>query len=173
MNAEVTLRAFRLTDLESVLKIYPAAFPEEDLVPLVQDLAGCSDVRSFLAVRENRIVGHVAFTMCRLRADDREFALLAPLAVHPEFMRQGVGSQLVRTGIDAMRQRRVAAVLVLGDPAYYGRFGFRAERNILAPYPLREDWADAWQSLWISDNQLRSPEPLVVPGPWTDQALWR
>ncbi len=173
MNVEVTLRAFRPADLESVLKIYPAAFPEEDLVPLVEDLAGGRDAQSFVAARENRIVGHVALTMCRLEGDGRECALLGPLAVHPEFMRQGVGSQLVRTGIDAMRQRNAAAVLVLGDPAYYGRFGFRAERTILAPYPLREEWADAWQSLWISDDRLRRPEPLVVPGPWADQSLWR
>ena len=172
MKKEIAIRAYRPPDLEAALEIYRAAFPEENLLPLVEALTGRPDVHAFAAVRDGRIVGHVAFTLCRLEGDERRFALLGPLAAHPDFTRQGVGGRLVRTGIDDMRERGAGAVLVLGDPAYYGRFGFRPERGVQTPYPLRADWAEAWQSVWFSENRLCTAQRLIAPGPWANRSLW-
>ena len=173
MSIDVTIRAFQAGDVDPVLEIYPAAFPDENLVPLVAALADCDDVHAFVAVKEDRIIGHGAFTICALENGDQQCALLGPLAVHPDFARRGVGGALVRVGIDAMSARGAAAVMVLGDPAYYSRFGFKPERAVMTPYPLREEWADAWQSVWRSDDQRPQSDMLVVPAPWRDQALWR
>ena len=52
---------------------------------------------------------------------------LAPVAVHPSFQKQGIGSALIREGLDRAKKDRWRCVFVLGDPAYYGRFGFRVE----------------------------------------------
>jgi putative acetyltransferase len=56
--------------------------------------------------------------------------------VRPERQRQGIGSALIRRGLILSRERRCAAVVVLGSPAYYGRFGFTADlaRELRAPY---------------------------------------
>jgi putative acetyltransferase len=58
---------------------------------------------------------------------------LAPMAVLPEYQRQGVGSHLVRAGLDVCRSRGIGAVVVVGHPAYYPKFGFvRASTKGLA-----------------------------------------
>ena len=78
---------------------------------------------------------------------------------------------LIAAGLTEARQTGAALVLVLGDPAYYSRHGFRAEVAVTPPCPLPEDWAGAWQSL-----ALTGPDPLTghlsVPAYWQDPALW-
>jgi putative acetyltransferase len=63
-------------------------------------------------------------------------ASLAPLGVAPDFQRRGHGSALVRAGIEALRAEGCQAIIVLGDPDYYARFGFSADltRNLAAPF---------------------------------------
>jgi putative acetyltransferase len=55
---------------------------------------------------------------------------LAPVAVRPSFQKQGVGATLIREGLDRAKDEGWMCVFVLGDPAYYGRFGFRVESAI-------------------------------------------
>lgn len=159
--------------LESVFEIYRVAFPSEDLTPLVHALSGCTDAQSFIAESQDGIVGHIAFTECRLENSSSIVGLLGPLAVDPKFQRGGIGGGLIRTGFGAMRDRGCAVILVLGDPAYYGRFGFTQERAIKPPYELRAEWAAAWQSLWFADNAQDFADTLVVPEPWRSASLWR
>lgn len=71
------------------------------------------------------IVGYCAFTPVICKPELNGLLLgLGPLAVAPEHQRQGVGAALVNKGLDACRKRNARLVAVLGDPAYYGRFGF-------------------------------------------------
>ncbi|MEL7028319.1 MAG: N-acetyltransferase [Pseudomonadota bacterium] len=172
MTDDVALRPCQASDRDAVHEIYSAAFPDEDLIPLLQDLSVCGEFDAFVAAAADRPVGHIGFTRCGLQDDDRFAALLGPLAVRPEFSRQGLGGRLVRSGLDAMERRGAAVILVLGDPAYYAQFGFEPEAAVLPPYPLREDWADAWRSKWVSPNGLHSPKRLVVPEAWANPALW-
>lgn len=172
MTIEIDFRTAEPGDLDAVLRIYPLAFPDEDLVPLVKQLADCPDVYSLIAAKAERVVGHVAFTMCTLENDDRRFALLGPLAVDPKHVRQGIGSQLVHVGIEELHRRIVAAIFVLGDPAYYSRFGFSPEQSVQPPFPLHEEWAGAWQAVWSADRHLCKSAKLVVPSPWRNKSLW-
>jgi putative acetyltransferase len=66
---------------------------------------------------------------------------LAPLAVLPEFQRQGVGSQLVRAGLERCRDARLDYLVVLGHPEYYQRFGFRpaSALQLRSEYPVPDD----------------------------------
>jgi putative acetyltransferase len=61
---------------------------------------------------------------------------------------------------------------VLGDPAYYGRFGFIQEHKVTPPYPLPTQWVNAWQSIKQCDREPPLAGKLSVPEPWRQSALW-
>jgi putative acetyltransferase len=85
---------------------------------------------ALVAEADGAVVGHILFSRLPIATARGviEAAALAPLAVHPRRQRQGIGSALVRHGLENCRARDIPAVVVLGDPAYYGRFGFSAEQ---------------------------------------------
>lgn len=60
---------------------------------------------------------------------------LGPVAVLPDCQGKGIGAALVEHGLSALRKRRAAGCVVLGEPAYYGRFGFRAQEGLYYPGP--------------------------------------
>jgi putative acetyltransferase len=75
--------------------------------------------------KEERVVGHVLFSEVTVEADNPTRVLgLAPLSVHPDAQGRGVGTALVLQGLEACRAAGYDAVVVLGEPGYYGRFGF-------------------------------------------------
>ena len=86
-------------------------------------------VLSLVAVDDYRIVGHVLFSRSTITAPGAVLGAiaLAPLAVLPDKQGRGIGSALVEHGLAECRRASERAVIVLGDPAYYGRFGFSAE----------------------------------------------
>jgi putative acetyltransferase len=81
---------------------------------------------SLVAVQAGQVVGHVMFTRSLLDAPRRlvDVQVLSPLAVAPGHQRQGVGSALVRSGVELLSRQGVPLVFLEGDPAYYTRFGF-------------------------------------------------
>ena len=81
---------------------------------------------SFVAVIDDRVVGHLLFTPVTIEAPDRSWPALglAPLAVLPEYQRQGIGTALMKAGLEECRQLGHECVVVLGHPNYYPRFGF-------------------------------------------------
>lgn len=173
MSSAWTIRESQDTDLAALAELYPAAFPEEDLLPLVKRLESEDiDLLSLVAVWDGDVIGHVAFTICTLGNDTTEVALLAPLCVAPSFQKQGVGSALVNEGHARMRARGISLSLVLGDPNYYGRFGYRPETWVQPPYPIPDEWADAWQSVTLREGFEPAPGVLNVPSAWKDPALW-
>ncbi|MEM9633824.1 MAG: N-acetyltransferase [Pseudomonadota bacterium] len=173
MSRKHTLRACFNSDLPALEPLYRAAFPDEDLMPLLRDLSACKEsIYSQIAIINGDIAGHVVFTMCNVDTNSSPVALLGPLCVLPERQKRGVGSSLVRSGIEHCREQSIALVLVLGDPTYYGRFGFRSETGVSAPFSLPEEWKDAWQSVKLNDHSTRPRGKLVVPVPWRDRALW-
>jgi putative acetyltransferase len=75
------------------------------------------------------------------------------MAVRPEWQRRGIGSVLVRAGLDLCRARGTAVVIVLGHPGYYPRFGFSTELalRIQCPFPGA---GDAWMALELTPGAL-------------------
>jgi putative acetyltransferase len=107
------------------------------------------DMRAFAARRDGAVIGAIIFTRMTYARDDRAVFVLAPVAVAPAAQGQGVGTALIRHGLDALRAWGVDVALTYGDPDYYGRFGFRpiTTETAAAPFPLAHPHGWLGQSL--------------------------
>lgn len=173
MIEKIEIRDSLPNDITSVEKLYRDAFPDEDLLPLVRELQreGPSVV-SLVGIADTRLVAHVVFTICNLVGSTNTVALLGPLAVAPTRQRQGIGSAIVRVGLRRLKDTETNQVYVLGDPAYYRRFGFEPDDRVTPPYNLPEKWRGAWQSLNLCSDKPSLSGKLSVPHPWGKRALW-
>ena len=158
------------TDAPAIEGLYPLAFPDEDLLPLVREPLA-SDAISFVAAVGDALAGHAAFTPCAIAGTSHTAALLGPVAIAPAIQRQGLGSALIRAGLRHQAAAGTVRVFVLGDPAYYGRFGFAADEAAAPPYSLPEEWRGAWQSLDLLAAAAPLKGTLTVPKVWRRVAL--
>lgn len=88
---------------------------------------------SLVAERDGEVIGHVAASAVNIADGAPGWFGLAPVSVLPRHQRHGVGSWLVREALEVLRERDAAGCVVLGEPRYYGRFGFRAEPGLVLP----------------------------------------
>ena len=173
MSDTLQIRESREDDVRELEFLYPEAFPEEDLLPLVRALlSDTAAVTSLVAALDGRIVGHVVFSTCSVTDSNVKATLLGPLGVTPSRQKQGIGSALARAGLQRVLDAGVGMVFVLGDPAYYGRFGFLPELDVAPPYTLPEEWGGAWQSLRLGDDRTPCAGKLLVSEQWLNPALW-
>jgi len=153
------IRLARPADRPAIDAVIAAAFGRTDEAELVNRLRADEDVMFELVAEEDgAVAGHILYS--RLWADRAElYAALAPLAVHPDRQKSGLGSALVRASLDTGREFGCHGVLVLGDPAYYGRFGFSAEhaRDVSSPF----QGLAAFQGLPLEDAAFARPLTVV------------
>jgi len=173
MSEKLEIRESVQGDSGAIESLYPEAFPDENLLPLVRDLLRDAAVTtSLIGAVDSRIVGHAIFTKCGVVGSNVSAALLGPLAVAPAWQRQGIGSAIVRAGLRRLEDMDVNLVFVLGDPAYYERFGFRPESLVEPPFRLPAEWDGAWQSQSVGDIVAPCSGKLSVPRQWLQPALW-
>ncbi len=89
--------------------------------------AGGALTLSLIAVQDGEIVGHAAFSPVRIDGRAGGWQGLGPVSVWPDRQRTGVGSAIIHDGLDRLRAMKAHGCVVLGDPGYYGRFGFRSD----------------------------------------------
>jgi putative acetyltransferase len=121
------------------------AFGQEAEALLVDRLRRAGTLAlSLLAFEQGRAVGHVAFSPLTIGHADGggPWLGLAPLAVARAHRRRGIGARLVEEGLAACRGAGASLVCVLGDPAYYRRFGFRpaGEMGLACEYPVPAEY---------------------------------
>ena len=121
------IRREQVGDIAAVRRVNEAAFPtslEANLVDRVR-----AEARQFISVvadENHLVVGHILFSPVMLSTDTSlQIMGLGPMAVAPDFQRRGIGSSLVHAGLDECRLKGAVAVVVLGHPQYYPRFGFK------------------------------------------------
>lgn len=132
------------------------AFGRDDEARLVDRLRDDGDIVVELIATTGKdvVVGHIVFSHLPVwSADGRmaQAAALAPLAVLPQHRRAGIGSALVRLGLEACARQGVAGAVVLGDPRFYARFGFSAAlaQKLRSPYS-----GDAFMALEFAPGAL-------------------
>lgn len=125
------IRPERPDDRDAVLNIHRRAFDDHGAVVagLVEALHRDDlNALSLVAEADGQVLGHVMFSRSLLDAPPRlvEVQVLSPLAVLPEHQAQGVGTALVRHGVEQLDRAGVPLVFLEGDPGYYSRHGFVA-----------------------------------------------
>ncbi|MFI8414993.1 GNAT family N-acetyltransferase [Serratia sp. NPDC078593] len=122
-------------------------FDRDDEADLVQQLRedGLLTLGIVATDDEGGVVGYAAFSPVDVAGEDRQWVGLAPLAVEESLRRQGVAEKLIYEGLDALNEFSYAAVVVVGEPGYYGRFGFKTA----ADYDLHCRWPDTEQAFQV------------------------
>jgi len=156
----VIVRAAAAADHPAIRSVVAAAFDraeEADIVEAVR-VDGAALVE-LVAVEDGETVGHVLFN--RMTCRPALFAAgLAPLAVAPNHQGRGVGTALARAGLGRCRDLGAKACVVLGAPAYYGRFGFSVAPNtVSSPYA----GLAAFQALEFEPGALARPIAVAYP----------
>lgn len=128
----INIRLERPEDVAQVRHVNELAFETPAEANIVNTLRqSCPNLLSLVAEDGNRVVGHILFSPAVIDGSGRkiEGMGLAPMAVLPDRQRQGIGSGLVKRGLEILRERGCPFVIVLGHPEYYPRFGFELASN--------------------------------------------
>ncbi len=146
------------SDIQKVWKVNAEAFETEGEANLVNDLrnSGTSYI-SLVAEEGEDIIGHILFTPVDLIGDKSDVRVmgLAPMAVVVKYQRKGVGSQLVKVGIERCKAHGCDALVVLGHPEYYPKFGFvpSVDYRIKSEYEVPDE---VFMVLELSDGSLKN-----------------
>ena len=138
-------------------------------------------ILSLLAFKEGEAIGHILFTRVYLNQMDANQPLmhiLAPLAVIPEFQKQGIGGLLIKEGLRILKEWGSEVVFVLGHMDYYPKFGFIPDAKkigFLTPYPIPDEHADAWmvqslnpKGILIAKGKIICSKELNKPEHWRE-----
>jgi putative acetyltransferase len=137
MSDAFNIRSERPGDAVAVRTLLDAAFGGDVESKVVDRLRADGDfVLSLVAENREGIAGYAGFPRLVLRLDERNVPVvgLAPVGVVPPLQRKGIGSALIRDGFARLKDRAERLVFVLGDPAYYGRFGFTVMEGFVSRY---------------------------------------
>jgi len=150
----VSIRHETASDREAVFRVETAAFgkdAEARLVDLLRDNGHC--LLSLVAEDGAEVVGHIMFSPMTIEGDGPPWSAvcLAPVAVAPPRQNEGIGGLLIHAGLAELRAAGHGAVILLGHPTYYPRFGFRPAREFGLHY---QDDRDAFMALELRAGAL-------------------
>lgn len=139
-------------DAASIDALLRRSFPTAAEAELVQRLRedGLLTLGMVATDDEGQVLGYAAFSPVTVNDEDLQWIGLAPLAVDASVRRQGVGSRLIYEGLDTLNEFGYAAVVVLGDPLYYQRCGFKSAASHQL-YCRREGTTETFQVYKLAD----------------------
>jgi putative acetyltransferase len=157
----VQIRLATTKDRDPIRAVHLRAFPESErhlVATLAANLLSETtepETMWWVAVCDGDVVGHMAVSPVTADVDAAwEGYILAPLGVVPEHQARGIGTKLVRIGIDVLSQRDTHTLFVYGDPRYYGAFGFSSASAVgfFPPYELEHPIG--WQARMLRPFDL-------------------
>ena len=136
-ECEMILRRESTEDIEAITHVTVEAFKnhpvshqtEQFIIDALRD-AGVLAV-SLVAEIDGRVVGHVAFSPVSVSDGTRHWYGLGPISVLPAHQRQGIGTSLVNAGLSSIRELGARGCVLVGDPGYYSRFGFKSYPDLV------------------------------------------
>lgn len=170
----ITTRIETRGDHDAVRILNAEAFSQPDEGRIVDALRrACPETVSRVALADETPVGHLLFSPATVQGPDGPVIGmgLAPMAVRPDFQRQGIGSRLVQEGLEDLASGGCPFVIVLGHPEFYPRFGFRRA----SAFGLRCQWDgvpdEAFMALILKPEALQGISDVVRYRPEFDAAL--
>jgi putative acetyltransferase len=148
-------------DVSAIGMVIEKAFCDEEnklIMNLVVELSEetiSPSIKSLVAEVDNQVIGYVSFSPIFLKSDSSISGyILAPLAVVPKHQKKGIGSNLIKSGIDMLTENGVGAILVYGDPDYYRRFGFKAEIGLSFVPPYSLQYPSGWMGIMLNETSI-------------------
>lgn len=139
ITMNTTIRTERPHDIDAIARLTVAAFKNEvhssHTEQFIVDALRRSEqlTVSLVAVDDDAIVGHVAISPVTLSSGATRWYGLGPVSVWPDRQGQGIGSALIKAALARLQDLGAAGCVVLGEPGYYGRFGFAAHPELELP----------------------------------------
>ncbi len=176
----ITIRETTAGDFADIISVIKQAFGYHKEAELTADLLADPTAEprvSLLAFAGDEPVGHILFTRAYFSGQEHSpmMHILAPLAVRPEYQRQGVGGMLIRAGIERLRAMGSQIVFVLGHKEYYPRHGFTPDAEAAgypAPYAPPVGFEDCWMVQPLGAEEVRGAiaccEAMNKPEHWRD-----
>lgn len=160
------VRPEQIDDYDAIREVNQQAFGRDNEADLVEKLRNEPQFHpglSLVAEVDNKIVGHILFSLIEIRSGGNRLPALAlaPLAVRPERQGQSIGAALMEQGIQACHKLGHRCIVVLGHPEYYVRFGFQpASRfGITAEFPVSDE---SFMALGLRPGGLNDIEGTVI-----------
>jgi putative acetyltransferase len=133
---DIIIRKETESDIKTISEITIAAFEslaisqhtEQFIVDALRD-ANVLSV-SLVAVSGDQVVGHIAFSPVTISDGSSGWYGLGPISVLPELQKQGIGKTLMQEGLARLRSMGAKGCILVGDPGFYGRFGFRSPKDM-------------------------------------------
>ncbi|MCO6057823.1 N-acetyltransferase [Pseudomonas sp. MOB-449] len=135
----IIVRNEQADDIDAIARLTKAAFEHEQHSSHTEQFiinalrrSGCLTI-SLVAVEGDTLVGHVAISPVTLSGGETGWYGLGPIAVLPDRQGRGIGSMLMEASLAELRCQGGLGCVLLGDPGYYGRFGFKAQPGLELP----------------------------------------
>lgn len=137
IKMNIQIRDEKLSDIQAIFDLTQAAFAnakhsshtEQFIVNALRHSGQLS--LSLVAISNHKLIGHIAFSPVKISDGTKDWYGLGPISVLPEYQGQGVGAKLMHAGLEALKDLDAVGCVLLGDPAYYSKFGFKADARLV------------------------------------------
>lgn len=151
---DIIIRDEQIEDIEAIEKLTKAAFQNAEHTShtehfIVNSLRNHGQLTiSLVAVEDSSIIGHIAISPVEISSGETVWYGLGPISVHPDKQGYGIGSLLMKESLEKLKQFGAQGCVLLGDPRYYSRFGFKNYPELILP----DIPSEYFQALTFSGN---------------------
>ncbi len=169
----IVIRHEKPEDIPLIYSVHEQAFKRDEEARLADKLRqACADHLSLVADDNGSIAGHIMFTPVLIKNDKVTQGMgLAPMAVSPSQQRRGIGTLLIKSGLQILQDKGCPFVIVLGHPDYYPRFGFQPASR----FNIKSQWEgvpdEAFMILVLEDKVLRNISGVAIFSDKFNEAL--
>ncbi len=135
----IKIRPENNQDIDDIFQLTQAAFENIPLSSkteqfIINELRVRGELSiSLVATTDKEVIGHLAVTPVTLSTGEKNWYEIGPISVHPAYQKRGIGSKLINAALQQLRAEEAQGCVVLGDPSFYQKFGFKSYPNFYLP----------------------------------------